>query len=150
MYNFNPGIKMKTLFLFLLFSLIFMVACSEEEKQLEITNTEAFAYSLDEGWELNSSVNVSGFQQNEEEGQYSAKLSYSFHLVTPESDTLYEADYGYIDKHEKEKMMDIQIDSQMEIDSSFSTGEYQIVFEITDDYSMKTISAVNKFELTAE
>lgn len=141
---------MKRLFISLALIIAVIVSCSEEEKKFEITSSEAFAYSLEDGWELNSTLNVTGFQQNEEDGEYTAKLSYSLHLVTPESDTIYEADYGYVDKHEKEEIMDIQIDSQIGIDSSYSIGSYEVIFEITDDYSMKTISAVNKFELTTD
>lgn len=141
---------MKNYFTLLLLLFVLFTSCSEEEKKLEIMSSEAFAFSLPVGWELNASVNITGFEQQEENDQFTAKLSYSFHLITPQSDTLYEADYGYIDKHEDESIMDIQIDSQMEIDSSFGTGKYFIIFEITDDYSLKTISAVNNFELTEE
>ena len=132
------------------FLFIFISACSEEKK-FEVTNTEAFAYSLDSGWELNASVNVAGFEQKKgEDDEYSAKLSYSFHLITPESDTLYEADYGFIDKQESEELMDIQIESQLELDSTSVVGLYKIIFEITDDFTGKTISADAEFELTAD
>ncbi len=141
---------MKNLSLFIALIVVCFFSCGEEER-FEIISTEAFAYSLESSWELNASVNVIGFHQEEDEnGRFSARLSYSFHLVTPESDTLFEADYGYIDRQEDEELIDIQIESQLEIDSSYIPGLYKIIYEITDDYNQQTISADADFELTAE
>lgn len=141
---------MKSKIVFILATILMVIACSEEKK-FEIASTEAFAFTLDNGWELNALANIDGFTQNEnEEGEFSAKLSYYMHLVTPENDTLYEADYGYIDKHETEEIMGIEIESFMEIDSSFIAGSYKIIFEVTDDYTQKHIIAEKVFELTKE
>jgi len=141
---------MKSTIAVILATIILTIACSEEES-FRISSTEAYAFSLEHGWELNANANVDGFKQNEDEnGEFSAKLSYFLHLVTPNNDTLFEADYGYIDKHESEEMMGIQIESFMEIDSSFSTGSYKIIFDVTDDYTQKNVTAEKIFDLTKE
>lgn len=141
---------MKSTIAVILATIILTIACSEEET-FHVASTEAYAFSLDHGWELNANANVEGFKQNEgENGEFTAKLSYFMHLVTPNNDTLFEADYGYIDKHESEEIMGIQIESFLEIDSSFSTGSYKIIFDVTDDYTQQNITAERIFDLTKE
>ena len=92
-----------------------------KKKKLEVLSSEAFAYSLESGLGTERFRKYYKFSTEGRRGtkHIPSKLSYSFHLVTPGNDTLYEADYGYIDKHEEEELTDIQIESQMELDSSF-------------------------------
>jgi hypothetical protein len=132
------------LIVFILFS------CTKEQPPLELFSQEAFAYYLDNSWELNASTRVKGFVQNEEEDKYTAKLSYSINLITPASDTLVNVDYGIVNEENNEEMMDLGIDSQIELDSAFSTGLYKIVFIVIDDFSDRTVQGEKTFELSAE
>ncbi len=138
----------KIFFLFLVF--MFLFGCAEEEKVLEVTNTEAFAYKLNGGWELNATALVKGFEQIEEEDIYTAKLSYSIDLVPPSSDTLSEIDYGLVDLNNEEEIIDIPVEVQIEFDSTFAQGQYSVIFRITDDLSGKEVFAEEKFQLTEE
>jgi hypothetical protein len=140
---------MQKIFLFILVSL-FMFGCSEEEKVLEVMNTEAFAFKLNGGWELNATAQVKGLELTEEEGNYSAKLSYSIDLVPPSSDTLREIDYGLIDLNNEEEIMDAPIEVQIEFDSTFAEGQYSVIFRITDDLSGQEVTASEQFQLTGE
>ena len=74
---------MKKYFL-LLFILFSIAACSKKEEKLELFSAESFAYSLDKGWEADASVRVKGFEQNENSGTYSVKLSYTVDLESPD------------------------------------------------------------------
>lgn len=119
---------------YLLFSLLIVLtfACAKEEK-LELFSPESFAYSLDSGWELNSSVRARGFLQKENNDRYIARLSYNVDLVTPNGDTLFNADYGMIDQENDEEIMDLAIETQMEFDSTFSKGKYILLYRVEDN-----------------
>lgn len=138
----------KTFFLILIS--LFIFGCSEEEKVLEVMNTEAFAFRLNGGWELNATALVKGFEQLEEEDKYTAKLSYSIDLVPPSSDTLREIDYGLVDLNNDDEITDIPVEVQIEFDSTFTTGEYFVIFNITDDLSEQEVKAAEQFQLTEE
>ncbi len=48
----------------------------------------SIAYSLTDGWEVNTTVRVKGFKQDKENETYIAKFSYSIDLVTPKGETI--------------------------------------------------------------
>ena len=125
--------KIKTI-LFIIPILIF-TNCSEEPKTV-LFNAEAFAFSMGDGWEINASVNAKGFAQIEKDNSdlYFTNLNYSVNLYTPE-DTIYSADYGSIVDSTNEEILDKQIESQLELDSGFSKGNYIIEFIVEDKYS---------------
>ena len=86
--------KIKTR-VFIISTLIF-TSCSEEPKTI-LFNSEAFAFSIGDGWEINASVNAKGFAQIEKDNSelYFTNLNYTVNLYTPE-DTIYNADYGSV------------------------------------------------------
>ena len=127
-----------------------LLACSTEKQKLEVFNPEAFAYSLEDGWELNASTRVKGFIQKEDKDGYSVKLSYYVNIITPAADTLNEADYGIIDERKSEEIADLGLDVQIELDSSFMPGKYKIIFFVSDDYSNQQASTETEFDLSAE
>ena len=139
---------MKTKTLIILIFLLFF-ACSEEEVlNLEVYSPEAFAFQLDESWELNASVQVKSFMQEEQENSYTSKLSYYVNLTTPSGELLEEVDYGLVNKSNDEKMTDLQVDIQIVLDSSFKAGEYEIEIYVLDDLAGQKESAKTKFELS--
>lgn len=131
--------------LFILFSII---ACSKKEDKLELFSAESFAYSLDNGWEVDVSVRVKGFEQAKNNGSYAAKLSYTVDIQTPEGNIIRSIDSGRIDKTSAEKIMDLQINSQIQLDSTYKLGGYKIIFNVTDDLTGRKASLQSSFDLT--
>lgn len=129
------------LFVFSLF------ACEKEEVKMEIFSPEAFAFQLEEGWELNASVQVKGFNQIEENNEYLTHLVYSVTMITSENDTINEADFGEIKQKNVEELMDYAIDMQIELDSGFPSGNYKMIIDVTDMVSGKRASREQEFEL---
>ena len=143
--------KRYSLIVFLVTALVFLAACSSEKPKLQLHDPAAFAYLLDNGWELNASVQVKGFTQNENDGRYIAKLSYTVNIITAKGDTLEDVDSGIADKNDKEQIGDMQINSQIELDSSYATGSYKLIFIVNDDLTENNTARIEqKFELSKE
>jgi hypothetical protein len=142
---------MKPHILIFLLILILLSACSGEDPQIVLSSPEAFAFTLEEGWELNATVIAMGFQQNEDDNDnYNASLSFTIDLVTP-SDSLSRIDSGEMDEsQEEEPLTDIMIESQIELNSNFPTGDYKIIFYVTDNLSQTKDTAHVNFKLTSE
>jgi len=138
---------MKQTILLSLLATILLLSCAEDPK-LILFSPESFAFSLDNGWEVNASVNAKGFAQIEKENSelYFTHITYSVNLFTPE-DSLYNADYDSIIDSTDEEIMDVQIESQLELDSGFSKGNYTIEFIVEDIYSSTKDTLSNKFIL---
>ena len=130
----------------ILISIILLVACSEEPP-LETFSAEAFAYEIDNGWELNASINVKGFRQIEKDDIYHTNLKYIVDFITPEQDTLKEFDFGSIIKQEKEELLDVTIEVQAEIDSNYSPGKYLLIYTVFDKNSDRDTTTVKPFIL---
>ncbi len=126
---------------------ILFIGCSEEPK-LELFSPESFAFSLDNGWEVNASVNAKGFAQIEKENSnlYFTHLSFSVNLYTPE-DSIHNADYGSITDSTSEKIMDTQIETQLELDKGFTKGNYTLEFIVEDKYSATKDTLLTRFIL---
>jgi len=118
------------------------------EEKLELFSAEAFAYSMNPGWELNATCRVKGFVQNEDNEIYLVKLSYTVDLKTPEGKLLEGIGEGLIDEKSKERFTDLPIETQAELDSTYLPGKYKIIFNVTDDLSQKQISIEKEFELS--
>lgn len=137
--------KKHFLLLFILFSI---AACSKKQEKLELFSAESFAYSLDKGWEVDASVRVKGFEQNENNGAYSVKLSYTVDLEKSDGKVIKSIDSGKIDKTSAEKMIDLQINSQIQLDSNYKLGNYKLVFNVTDEPTGRKASIQSSFDLT--
>ena len=48
----------------------------------------------------------------------------------------------------EEVIVDIPLEVQFELDSTYSFGKYVIIFNITDDYSKNSITGSVEFDLT--
>ena len=117
-------------------SVIIFFACScRPEPNLMLSSPEAFAFDLGDSWEVNASVTAKDFAQVEKEDQYFVKLSYSVDLVSPESDSLKSIYNESIDQQDSEEFLDIILEAQIEIDSTFGEGKYKLVFNVIDEYS---------------
>jgi hypothetical protein len=134
--------------LFLSFILV-VVACSKDDIKLETFSPEAFAYDLGDKWEVNAIVNVRGFEQREntENKKFEASIIFSADLKALDG-TLVErifADSINVALHEE--ILDIPLEVQFELDSTYSLGKYQIIIHITDDFSKNNITTTVEFDL---
>ena len=136
----------KTLLVAFLATLLF-IGCSEDPN-LILFSPESFAFSLDNGWEVNASVNAKGFAQIEKENNdlYFTHLDYTVNLFTPE-DSLFDVDHDSVIDSTEEELMDIQIETQIELDTGFNAGNYTIEFIVEDKYSTTTDTISTQFVL---
>ncbi len=132
--------------------IIFMIlfsACSKKQDDVKLTafSTEAFAYGMGDSSEVDGTTQVKGFQQDQKNGFYTATLSYDIDLVTPKGDTLKSISSRVVDKKQKERMSDTQLDAQFDLGPSYKKGKYKLIYRITDKLSGKTTSTVADFDL---
>ena len=141
--------KFKTLSLIFLSFLLFFPACSKKKQEkLKVYNTEAFAYDLgNKNWEVDATTRVQGFIQKEENNLYKASLAYDIDIITPKGNTIKSIISKIADKQKKEKMTDIGIDAQVNLDSTYALGNYKIVIRVKDVYSGKTSESTANFKL---
>ncbi|WP_337866636.1 hypothetical protein [Ignavibacterium sp.] len=124
---------MKYLILILLTVSLF-ISCSKKEDKFEAFSTEAFAYDLGGSWEVNATVRIKGFTQIEdkETGNYAATISLIVDLVKPDS-TVEKGKFSYVHTEtSKEKISDVGLEAQFELDSTYQEGDYKIIFHIKD------------------
>jgi len=120
---------LSALFVYLL---IFIGCGKKEQTKLEAYSAEAFAYDLGESWEVNATTRVKGFFQKEENDTFTALLSYDIDLVTPAGDTLKSLISRTEDKTDKEKMSDVDLETQFDLDSTYAEGNYKVIFNVKD------------------
>lgn len=136
------------LFVFIVFCILLLfTSCTKETKKLEAFNAEAFAYDLGNSWEVDGTVRVKGFRQNEKNNKFTATLSYEIDLVKPPGDTLRALISKTEDKVNDEEFMDVPIEVQFDLDSTYSDGDYELIFNIKDAGTGKTASASASFNL---
>ena len=136
-------------FLLLFVLLLLLNSCSKEETKLEAFNPEAFAYDLGNTWEVNAMINVKGFEQREGSGDtFKASISYSADINTPDGKTVENLYSDKINISAHEEIIDIPLEVQFELDSTYSFGKYAIIFKITDNYSQKSTTGSAEFDLT--
>ncbi len=136
-------------FLLLFVLLLLIISCSKEETKLEAFNPEAFAYDLGKTWEVNAMINVKGFKQREGSGDtFEASISYSADIKTPDGKTAENLYSDIINISAQEEIIDIPLEVQFELDSTYSFGKYTVIFNITDNYSQNSITGSADFDLT--
>jgi len=129
--------------------LSFLMSCGKkEEVKFEAFNPEAFAYDLGESWEVNSTVNLRGFNQKESQGEFSASISFSVDLETPSGEIINSIFEDTSEKSGSESIPELQLEAQFEIDSSYVPGKYLVHFNIKDYFSGDVIKNSVEFELT--
>lgn len=140
-------IVMKKYFL-LIFILFSINACSKKEEKFELFSAESFAYSMDNGWELNATIRAKGFMQKENNNKFSVKLSYYINIETPGGKLLEKITSGVLDKTSDEKISDLPIEVQIQLDSTYKTGIYKIIFYVTDEPTRRRTVLWSHFELS--
>lgn len=142
---------MKYLLITFFSCLIFFIGCGKnDETKLEAYNAEAFAYDLGESWEVNATTRVKGFFQKEENGTFTALLSYDIDLVTAAGDTIKSLISRTEDKMKNEKMSDVDLETQFDLDSTYAEGNYKVIFNVKDMNTEKTAKSSAEFVLENE
>ena len=136
--------------LFLMF--LFVTGCvKKEETKLEAINPEAAAFDMGNGaWEVNASVIVKGFQQNEIDGVFNSEISFNADLQKPDGSLVANKFSDVMMAKAKEKLSDQQLNIQFELDSTFVNGKYKLVINIKDNLSTQTVIAEKEFDLSEE
>lgn len=136
--------------IFLILSAIMILGCSKDELNLEAFNPEAFAFDIGDTWEVNASTQVKGFIQLEENETFKASLSFSVDLVTPGGDTIQGLITRVEDLVNNEKVLDTSLEAQFELDSTYTAGKYNVVFNVKDVNSNQAATTTSSFEITEE
>lgn len=123
------------------------VFSTKQEMKLTAFSPEAFAYELDKGWEVDATTRIKGFTQIESDNKYKAKISFTVDLITPAGKTIKDVDKKIADKIGGEKMMDTGLETQFDLDTTYVSGKYKVVFNIKDMNSGKTTTSSAEFQL---
>ncbi len=142
---------MKALMISTVILLLIIAGCSKKEVKLEVFNAEAFAYDLGDGsWEVDASTRVKGFKQTEKANKYYAKISYNVDLVKPNGEIVKSIVSKIEDKMNDESFIDVPVEVQFDLDSTYQFGSYKVIFSIKDAETGKTASTSASFELQKE
>jgi hypothetical protein len=142
------GKKMKK-YVFYLLVLFLLIACGKKEVKFETFSSEAFAYDIGSGIsEVNATVRVKGFTQNEKDGNYSTSISFNVDLVKPDSSVVKSIYKDVHKESDKEPLTDVGLEAQFDLDSTYADGTYGLVFNINDDFSKNKTKAEVSFDIT--
>lgn len=134
---------------FLSLAIIYSFGCSSKpEPNLELFSPEAFAFDVGDYWEVNATINAKGFEQKEKKDFFEHNLFYSVDMITADTDTFEAIFEGDVVDSKKEEVIDVQLEAQIEVDSSFSEGKYILIFNVTDQLSKQKKSEKVELELT--
>lgn len=139
----------KIFFVFGLFLLI--ISCSKKDIKFEAFSAEAFAFDIGDGIaEVNSTVRVKGFVQTEKDNNYKAAVAYEIDLLKPDS-TIRKSIFKFVQKDEnKEPISDIALEAQFNLDSTYKSGVYTLIYKIADKNSENILETKVNFDLEWE
>jgi len=126
---------------------IIVISCSKKEDvKFEAFSPEAFAYDIGDSWEINATVNVKGFVKKEVGDEFNASLEFTIDMIGPDS---LEVTNIFSDSKDEtsSELIDVQLESQFELDYDSPEGLYQITFNVTDNNSGEKTTAQTQFEL---
>src|SRR5664280_35693 len=111
---------MKYLLPGLIILLAFFYSCSKKESlKLEASVTTTYAFYLDSAWEVNISTKVKGFKQEISNDKFKTSLSYTIDIIKPGGVTVRGLVSKTEDKIDKEKLSDIILDFQFNLDATY-------------------------------
>lgn len=140
---------MKYLFTIIFFAALIFTGCSKkEESRLVAFSPEAFAYDLGDSWEVNATINVKGFNQKKNNNNYEASLNINADLILPSGEKIKNVFTDSVKESQSEEFMDLPIEAQFDLDSTYSTGKYGLIIHIKDNFSDKTTDGSVSFNLT--
>jgi len=128
-------------------ALLLLTSCSKEEKKFEAFSAEAFAYDLGGSWEVNASTRVKGMAQKEEGEYFVAAISYSVDLVKPTGELVKNIYEDKQDFSKNEEFIDIPLEVQFVLDSTFTSGNYKATFHVKDNSTGETTEVSADFKM---
>ena len=134
-------------FIALIFIAFLLNGCSKEEVKLEAFSSEAFAFDIGDTWEVNATVNVKGFNEKEIEDTFNASITYSVDLILPDDKKIENIFNNTEEVTKEEEIIDVQLEVQFELDSTYTDGKYKLLFNIQDNFSEKITEVSVDFEL---
>lgn len=135
-------------FIALIFIAFLLNGCSKEEVKLEAFSPEAFAFDIGDNWEVNAPVNVRGFNQREIEDTFYVSITYSVDLILPDDKKIENIFNNTEEFTKEEEMLDVQLEVQFELDSTYAMGRYKLLFNIRDNFSEQTTEVSVEFDLS--
>jgi len=144
---------MKNLFKLSLVAIILLFAgCSKKEDvKLNAFSPEAFAYSMDNGWDLNATIRLKGFVQKEADKKFSHSVEFSIDIAAPDGTIKKSVFKGSDNGDNAEKVSDIPLEAQASLNSSdYKAGKYKVIFNIKDNLSGATTTAEKELEITKD
>ncbi|HRI46711.1 MAG TPA: hypothetical protein PK559_06365 [Ignavibacteriaceae bacterium] len=144
--------KFNILFSIVIFTSLFLVSCGDKNEPLnfEAFSMEVFAYDLGDGYEINASVRVKGFVQTEESGNHSTKVSFVVDLVKPDGTKISNIANGIQEKNQTEKFIDIPVEAQFELDTTYAAGNYKLILNLKDEVGKQTVVIEKDFSIDGE
>jgi len=128
-------------------ALLLLTSCGKEEKKFEAFSAEAFAYDLGGSWEVNASTRVKGMAQKEEGEYFVAAISYSVDLVKPSGELVKNIYEDQQDFSKNEEFIDIPLEVQFVLDSTFTSGNYKATFHVKDNSTGETTEVSADFKM---
>lgn len=134
--------------LILILGLWAVAGCGKKEEQkLTAFNPEAFAYSLNDGFEVTATVRVKGFKQNIQNNTHLVKLSYTMDLMTPDGRAVNGIVRDTLEEENTDEFSDLPIEAQIQLNNSYKPGNYRLVMQIKDELSERTAKTEKEFEI---
>jgi len=135
-------------FIALIFIAFLLNGCSKKEVKLEAFSPEAFAFDIGDCWEVNAQVNVKGFNQKESEDTFYVSITYSVDLILPDDKKIENIFNNTEEVTEEEEILDVQLEVQFDLDSTFTVEKYKLLFNIRDNFSEQITEVFVEFDLT--
>jgi hypothetical protein len=125
-----------------------MLSGCGEDVPYEAFSFESFAFMLEDEhhWEVNTSVQVHGFEQREENDTYTAHLSYTVDLTFPSGKVKKGIATDSKELTFKEDVIDAQLTPQFNLVTE-EAGLFKLTIVITDEYTGMTTSIKSEFEI---
>lgn len=135
--------------LFSIFILMLLVAaCAKKERKFELFSPEAFAYTMEEGWELNISCQAKGYELFENKGRYYSKLTFVIDIKMPDGTIKKNVQSGKLEQLAKEEDLDSQLNVQIKLDNTYKQGNYLAIINFRDELSGKKQKIDKAFDLS--
>ncbi len=134
----------------LLLVVLLFAGCGSEKKPFETFNPEVFPFDLGNGWEVNASTRIRGFEQKQEGDQFFHHLTYTVDLGAEGAESVKAIASGEYQNRLAEQVSDLQLDTQFELDSTYATATLKLIWNIKDEISGKTISKEIPFAISQE
>ena len=127
------------------------LSCSKKENlKFEATINTTYAFNIDSAWEVNISTKVKGFKQEVSGDKFKTSISYTIDLIKPGGTTVKGLANKTEDKIDKEKVADVILDSQFNLDASYKPGKYTVVINLKDMATGQTTTASKDLDLTTD